>query len=149
MSSRMARSTRRRTLRGGGTASWSFAPDSADRTMNNAMAWAPSSCGAPSSVTAHLGGGGLPGLSTGAGVSLQKGGGGGAHYGFMPNGGLAGGNQVLSNQCAPPQSGASGQLNVPQNAMGGARRNRSRNTKKSKSKSKKSKSKSKSKKSRH
>ena len=113
--------------------------------MNNAMAWAPSSCGAPPSASAHLGGGGLPGLSTGAGVSLQKG---GAHYGFMPNGGLAGGNQILSNSCAPHQSGASGQLNVPQNAMGGGRRTNKKNAKKSKkSKSKKSK-KSKSKKSR-
>lgn len=144
MYNRMPRSTRRRTLRGGGTASWSFAPESADRTMNNAMAWAPSSCGAPPSVSAHLGGGGLPGLSTGAGVSLQKG---GAHYGFMPNGGLAGGNQVLSNSCAPHQSGASGQLNVPQNAMGGGRRTNKKNAKKSKSKKSKSK-KSKSKKSR-
>ena len=105
------RNRRLRTLRGGGTASWGFAPASVDRTMNNPMAWAPSSC-SHSSHASVLGGGGLPGLSTGAGVSLQKGGGGPTHYGFN-GGGLAGGNGPISTNCGLPQSGGSGQLNLP------------------------------------
>ena len=131
-----ARHTRRlRTLRGGGTSSWTFAPGSANPTMNNPVAWAPSSCGGPNSYypAGHLGGGGLPGLNMGAGVSLQKGGGGGTHYGFAQGGGLFGGVTSIPTNCAPHQSGASGQLNVPQNAMGGGRRRKrtnKRNTKK-------------------
>ena len=129
----------RRTLRGGGTASWAFAPASADRTMHNPMAWAPSTCGAPPHAPAALSGGGLPGLSIGAGQSLQKGGGGGTHYGFSQDGGLFGGVASMPTNCAIPQSGAAGHLNVPQNAMAGGRRRRrnNRGTKKSKPKSKK------------
>ena len=130
------RNRRLRTLRGGGTASWEFAPVSVDRTMNNPMAWAPSNC-SHSSHPSVLGGGGLPGLNTGAGVSLQKGGGGGTQYGFSQGGGLFGGVTSIPTNCALPQSGASGQLNVSQNAMGGGRRNRkqrnTRNTRKNKS----------------
>lgn len=129
--------TRRlRTLRGGGTASYGFvSPPDFSRTINNGFVASATGCGAPSHATAPLAGGGLPGLNMGAGVSLQKGGGGGTHYGFNA-GGLAGGNSSYPSNCALSQSGASGQLNVPQNAMGGGRRRRRRqqkNTRKNKS----------------
>jgi hypothetical protein len=131
----MPKTRRLRTLRGGGTASWGFAPGSVDRTMNNPMAWARNEPSGPSTHTAPMGGG-LPGL--------QKGGGGGTHYGFV-GGGLAGGNASYPSNCALPQSG-SGQLNVPVarsplgSMAGGRRRSRSRNSRKSKSKSKKNRS---------
>jgi len=129
-----SRSSRRlRTLRGGGTTSYGFvSPPDFSRTVNNGLVVSDIGSGAPSHVPApYQVAGGLPGLSTGAGASLQKGGGGGTHYGFMA-GGLAGGNASYPTNCALPQSGASGQLNVPQNAMGGGRRRRGnkRNTKK-------------------
>lgn len=123
----------RRTLRGGGTASYGFvSPPDFSRTVNNGLVASATGCGAPSHATAPLGGGGLPGLSTGAGVSLQKGGGGGTQYGFTA-GGLAGGNSATPSNCAFPQSGASGQLNVPQGAMAGGRRRKQKNTRKNKS----------------
>lgn len=122
----------RRTLRGGGTASYGFiSPPDFARTVNNGFVTSAGGCGAPSHATAPLGGGGMPGLSTGAGVSLQKGGG-GTHYGFN-GGGLAGGNSAIATNCALPQSGGSGQLNVPQGAMAGGRRRKQKNTRKNKS----------------
>lgn len=124
-----------RTLRGGGTASYGFvAPPDFSRTVNNGMVLSVHGSGAPSHATAPLGGGGLPGLSTGAGVSLQKGGGGGTHYGFN-GGGLAGGNSAIATNCALPQSGGSGQLNVPvgHGTMAGGRRRKQKNTRKNKS----------------
>jgi len=151
------RSTRRvRTLRGGGTSSWAFDPSAASRVMNNPMAWSRSGCSGPATYYPPPMGGGLPGLSTGHGVSLQKGGGGGTHYGFLPGGGLAGGQGSIPTNCALPQSGANGALNVPitrsplATMEGGRRRkSKSRKSKSKKSKSRKSKSKqSKSKKSR-
>ena len=119
----MPKTRRLRTLRGGGTASWGFAPASVDRTMNNPMAWAPNPPSGPSTHTPPMGGG-LPGL--------QKGGGGGTHYGFV-GGGLAGGNASYPTNCAA----ASGQLNLPVNMSplgsarmtGGRRRRRSRKNK--------------------
>lgn len=126
----------RRLHRGGGTASWTFAP--AGLTQNNGMAWASSGCGGGSA--SHLpAGGGLPGM--------QKGGGGGTHYGFTGSG-LAGGNVAYTSNCAN-QSGAAGQLNVPIPGSpllaGGSRRNRRRNNR---SRSNKNKSRSRSNRSR-
>jgi len=101
--------------------------------------------GGPSSyMQPHLGGG-LPGLSVGQGVSLQKGGGGGTHYGFTAGGGLAGGQASYPTNCAVPQSGGSGQLNVPvgnspPGMMTGGRRKSKSKSKSNKSKSNKSKS---------
>jgi hypothetical protein len=110
----MVRSTRRlRTLRGGGTSSWAFDPSTTGREMNNPMAWSRSGCGGSVTYAPPPMGGGLPGLSTGQGVSLQKGGGGGTHYGFLPGGGLAGGNASIPTNCALPRSGADGSFNVP------------------------------------
>ena len=139
---RNQRSTRRlRTLRGGGTASYGFtsAPDFY-RTVNNGAVFTTNSTSPSSHYPPPTMGGGLPGLSTGAGASLQKGGGGGTHYGFSQGGGLFGGVTSIPTNCALPQSGASGHLNVPQKAMGGGRRNRkqrktrnTRNTRKNKS----------------
>lgn len=132
------RSTRRvRTLRGGGTSSWAFNTSSVGPEMNNPMAWSRSGCNGPSTHVPSPMGGGLPGLSTGQGVSLQKGGGGGTHYGFLPGGGLAGGQASIPTNCALVQSGANGQLNVPISrsplaTMAGGRR-RKQKSKKSKS----------------
>jgi hypothetical protein len=137
------RGTRRlRTLRGGGTTSYGFvSPPDFSRTVNNGLVASVNGPGAPTHVPApYEGGGGLPGLSTGHGVSLQKGGGGGTHYGFN-GGGLAGGNTAIATNCAFPQSGGSGQLNVPVGqsplgTMAGGRRHRRRqqkNTRKNKS----------------
>lgn len=113
--------------------SWGFAAPAEYRTINNGMAWAPQGCG-DSVRGAQLQGGGLPGLSQGAGVSLQRGGGGGTHYGFTAGGGLAGGQASYAGNCAPNESGASGQLNLPVNRsplgsgpMAGGRRRKSRN----------------------
>jgi len=113
----MPRHTRRlRTLRGGGTSSWTFAPSSADKTMNNPMAWAPAGSGGPATYNpVPASGGGLPGM--------QRGGGGGTHYGFTGSG-LAGGYTSMPTNCALPQSGASGQLNLPQVPQSGGRRRR-------------------------
>jgi hypothetical protein len=145
----MRRSTRRlRTLRGGGTSSWGFNPSSAGPEMNNPMAWSRIGCGGPAThMPPHLGGG-LPGLSTGQGVSLQKGGGGGTHYGFLPGGGLAGGQASIPTNCALPRSGADGELNVsitrsPLATMAGGRRKRASKAKKSRKQTQKSKSKNK------
>lgn len=138
------RNTRRlRTLRGGGTASYGFtaAPDFF-RTVNNGAAFTVNNSSPASHYPPPTMGGGLPGLSTAPGASLQKGGGGGTHYGFSQGGGLFGGVTSIPTNCALPQSGASGHLNVPQRAMAGGRRNGKQRKSKSKSKSKKSKSKS-------
>jgi len=129
----MPKTRRLRTLRGGGTASWGFAPGSVDRTMNNPMAWARNEPSGPSTHTPPMGGG-LPGL--------QKGGGGGTHYGFV-GGGLAGGNASYPTNCAAQGSGAAGQLNVPVarsplGTMAGGRRSRSRRRRGNKSKKRKS-----------
>jgi len=112
-----------RTHRGGGTASWGFAPTS--HTNNNGLAWTVTGCGSGTASHYLPPGGGLPGL--------QKGGGGGAHYGFN-GGGLAGGNGSYTSNCANT-SGASGQLNVPVvgGLLRGGRRNR-RSNKKNKNK---------------
>jgi hypothetical protein len=132
------RSTRRlRKLRGGGTASYGFtAPPDFFRTVNNGTAYTINSTSPSSHYPAPTTGGGLPGFTTGTPFSLQKGGGGGTHYGFSQGGGLFGGVTSIPTNCALPQSGASGNLNVPQGAMAGGRRNK----KQRKSKSKKSRS---------
>jgi hypothetical protein len=144
MSRMPSRRTRRslRPLRGGGTASYGFTgvPEFS-RTVNNPILHSiNSSSGASTHIQPPHMGGGIPGLSTGAGPSLQKGGGGGTHYGFSQGGGLFGGVTSIPTNCAVAQSGGAGQLNVPQNAMGGGRRNRkqrntrnTRNTRKNKS----------------
>lgn len=128
----MPKTRRLRTLRGGGTASWGFAPGSVDRTMNNPMAWARNEPSGPSTHTPPMGGG-LPGL--------QKGGGGGTHYGFV-GGGLAGGNASYPTNCAGTSPAP--QLNLPVNMSplgsarmtGGRRRSRrSRRSRKNKSRS--------------
>jgi len=123
----MLKTRRLRSLHGGGTSSWAFAPSSADNTMNNPMVWERSGSGGPETYKpAPYEGGGLPGVST------QKGGGGGTHYGFTVGGGLAGGNASYPTNCAVPQSGGSGQVNVPVGnsppgtMSGGRRQSRSR-----------------------
>jgi hypothetical protein len=133
---RTGRTRKLRTLRGGGTVSWGFAAPADYRTINNPLAWSSQGCG-DSARGAPLQGGGLPGLSQGAGVSLQRGGGGGTHYGFTAGGGLAGGQASYPSNCAPIQSGASGVLNVPNSplrteAMAGGRRRKSRSRNKNK-----------------
>lgn len=141
------RSTRRlRSLRGGGTASFTFDPSSSSRIMNNPMSWSRTGCSGPAThMSPHLGGG-LPGLSTGQGVSLQKGGGGGTHYGFLPGGGLAGGHASIPTNCALTQSGANGELNVPitrsplATMEGGRRRRKSSRARSKKTRSSKSRS---------
>ena len=136
----MAKTRKLRTLRGGGTVSWGFGAPAEYRTMNNPLAWKANDCGAPA-PTAHLQGGGLPGLNQGPGVSLQRGGGGGSSYGFAA-GGLAGGHAASTSTCAFPQSGASGVLNVPvavspmRTTVGGRRRNKRKNKSKGKNKNK-------------
>lgn len=79
-----------RTLRGGGTVSWGFAPSS--NIMNNPLAYEVNSSGGAArsmpSVSSH----GLP---------MQRGGGGGASYGFVGQG-LAGGMAANSStHCQP------------------------------------------------
>jgi hypothetical protein len=141
MSRMPSRRTRRslRPLRGGGTASYGFTGVPAfSPTVNNPNVY---SINNPSGASTHnqppYMGGGLPGLNTGAGSSLQKGGGGGTHYGFSQGGGLFGGVTSIPTNCAVSQSGGSGQLNVPQSAMGGGRRNRKQRKSRNKRRSKK------------
>jgi hypothetical protein len=135
----MAKTRKLRTLRGGGTASWGFGTPAEYRTMNNPLAWQASGCGSAPSASTHLQGGGLPGLNQGPGVSLQRGGGGGSSYGFV-GGGLAGGHSASVSNCAFPQSGASGVLNVPvavspmRTTVGGRRRKRNSRAKRNNSK---------------
>ena len=98
--------------RGGGTSYWSFAPSSADATMNNPMAWKSSDSAAGTDRLNPTTGAGLPGLSS------QRGGGGGTHYGFTgvmvdtPAGlvadGTIGGMRSIPTNCALPAQ----QLNV-------------------------------------
>lgn len=144
--SRSRSSRRLRTLRGGGTTSYGFvSPPDFYRSVNNGFALTDVGSGGPPNrmATPHEGGG-LPGLSTGPGPSLQKGGGGGTHYGFQDGSGLFGGVRSIPSNCALPQSGGAGHLNVPVDrsplgTMAGGRRRRvnKRNTKNKKSKSKK------------
>ena len=156
--------------RGGGTSYWSFAPSSADATMNNPMAWKSSDSAAGTDRLNPTTGAGLPGLSV-----MQRGGGGGTHYGFTgvmvdtPAGlvadGTIGGMRSIPTNCALPgqqlnvrggelwtQAGgaspspASMNIAAPVAAMvaqtKGGRRSKSKSKKSRKSKKSKSKSKS-------
>ena len=99
--------------RGGGTSYWSFAPTSADATMNNPMAWKSSDSANGADRLNPATGAGLPGMS-----SLQRGGGGGTHYGFtgvmvdtpagLVSDGTIGGMRSIPTNCALPGQ----QLNV-------------------------------------
>ena len=101
--------------RGGGTSYWSFAPSSADATMNNPMAWKSSDSATGTDRLNPTTGAGLPGMSS---MSSQRGGGGGTHYGFTgvmvdtPAGlvadGTIGGMRSIPTNCALPAQ----QLNV-------------------------------------
>ena len=115
-SKRSNKSRRTARQRGGGTSYWSFAPTSADATMNNPMAWKSSDSAAGTDRLNPTTGPGLPGMSSMS--SLQRGGGGGTHYGFTgvmvdtPAGlvadGTIGGMRSIPTNCALPAQ----QLNV-------------------------------------
>ena len=130
-----------RTLRGGGTSSYTFNP--ASHVMNNPVAWR--------SEAIEGGVRSMPSVSS-HGLPMQRGGGGGASYGFVGPSGFAGGMAAISSTHCQPLPVASlntrggelwtqggGKRNATKRKTSKQNKNKSNRSRKNRNKSKKNK----------